>query len=71
MLTYKMQEQGKKVITINKWYPSSKTCAHCGYINADLTLKDRTWVCPNCGYLVNRDHNAAINIKAEGLRMIA
>ena len=70
MLTYKMQEQGKMVITINKWYPSSKTCAHCGFINADLTLKDRAWVCPSCGCLVNRDHNAAINIKTEGLRMI-
>ena len=70
-LAYKCAERGKRLITIDKWYPSSKTCRHCGYIKKDLTLKDREWICPGCGRLIDRDLNAAINIKNEGLRMIS
>ena len=70
-LAYKMQGQGKMLITIDKWYPSSKTCRHCGYVNDKLSIADRHWSCPGCGSIIERDINAAINIKNEGLRMIS
>lgn len=69
-LAYKLAEQGKKLITIDKWYPSSKLCPKCGAINAELTLADRNWVCQFCGAEHNRDHNAAINIRNAGLAML-
>ena len=71
MLAYKMAERGKKLITIDKWYPSSKTCHVCGYRNDDLQLGEREWKCPNCGTHLNRDRNAAINIRDQGLAMLA
>ena len=70
-LAYKLKESGGKLIAIDKWYPSSKTCRHCGYIKHDLGLSDRVWICPACGCIIDRDVNAAINIKNEGLRMIS
>lgn len=69
-LSYKLAERGKKLITIDKWFPSSKTCHFCGYVNADLTLNDREWDCPCCGEHLLRDHNAAINIRNQGLAML-
>lgn len=71
MLMYKMNKQHFKLfIKIDKWYPSSKTCSCCGFINKDLTLKDRIYNCPNCGYVIDRDFNAAINIKQYGIDYI-
>ena len=70
-LAYKLAEQGKKLITIDKWFPSSKLCRHCGYINDSLTLSDRVWVCPSCGETILRDENAAINIRNAGVAQIA
>ena len=70
MLSYKMAERGKKLITIDKWFPSSKMCRFCGAINSKLTLKDREWDC-DCGAHLLRDHNAAINIREEGLRNVS
>ena len=70
-LAYKLKEKGGKLIAIDKWYPSSKTCRHCGYIKSDLKLSDRVWVCPACGCIIDRDVNAAINIKNEGLKAIS
>ena len=69
-LSYKLAEQGKKLITIDKWFPSSKLCRHCGYINDRLTLSDRVWVCPSCGETILRDENAAINIRSAGVAQI-
>lgn len=66
-LEYKLHEQGKHLIYLDKWYPSSKTCHHCGYINSDLTLNDREWVCPGCGKMISRDLNAALNIRDAGI----
>ena len=63
MLEYKCKERGKNLLTIGKYDPSSKKCGSCGHINESLTLKDRTWVCPQCGAQHNRDLNAANNIK--------
>lgn len=69
-LKYKLEEQDKQLIKINKWFPSSKTCRFCGYINHNLTLKDRSWTCPDCGAELERDLNAAINILNQGLSLI-
>lgn len=69
-LDYKLKEQGKQLIKIDKWYPSSKLCRHCNTINKDLTLSQRNWKCSNCGEELDRDINAAINIKKEGCRIL-
>jgi len=70
LLKYKLEEAGKYFVTIDKWFPSSKTCSKCGFKKDDLTLSIREWICPDCGAVHNRDHNAAINIKNEAVRMI-
>ena len=69
ILDYKLSERGKKLIKIDKWFPSSKMCRHCGVVNKDLTLADRVWTC-ECGAIINRDENAAINIMNVGLSMV-
>ncbi len=58
------------IIKIDKWFPSSKTCSQCGYVHKELRLSDRTYVCPVCGNLIDRDEQAAINIDLEGLRIL-
>ncbi len=68
-LEYKLKEQGKYLVKIDKWYPSSKRCHVCGIINNKLTLADRVWTCC-CGAVLDRDVNAAINIKNEGCRIL-
>ena len=62
-LKTKAEEQGKIVIEANRWFASSKTCNICGYVNKDLTIQDRSWICPHCGEEHNRDKNSAINLK--------
>ena len=57
---------GVKVVKINRYYPSSKTCSVCQYVNELLSLNDRQWVCPNCGTVHDRDLNAAVNILRQG-----
>ena len=69
-LDYKLKEQGKQLIKIDKWYPSSKQCSHCNTINKELTLSQRSWRCSTCGEDLDRDINAAINIKNEGCRIL-
>ena len=63
MLKYKCEWYGKNLVQIGQFEPSTKTCAHCGYKNTELTLKDREWICPVCNTYHDRDINAAINIK--------
>lgn len=65
-LTYKCDWYGKNLIVINRFDPSSKLCRHCGAINENLTLADRTWQC-GCGETIERDLNAALNIKSFGI----
>lgn len=67
-LKYKMEDQGKLLIVIDKWYPSSKMCHECGTINQNLKLKDREWTCSCCGAHIDRDINAAKNIRDVGLK---
>lgn len=70
ILTYKAFNNGKQVVLVDRFYPSSKTCYICGYINKGLKLSDRDWICPECGERHDRDLNAAMNILLEGERII-
>lgn len=63
MLKYKAEWHGKNILQIGVFEPSSKTCSCCGNINKNLTLKDREWACTACNTLLDRDINAAMNIK--------
>lgn len=69
-LKYKLEEQGKYYVVIDKWFPSTKTCHSCGAYNPDVKLGDNTWTCPECGRLIQRDPNAALNIRDEGYRTL-
>ena len=61
-MQYKCEARGIKLIQVDMFYPSSKTCSHCGHIKRDLKLSDRTYVCPECGMMLDRDLNASINL---------
>ncbi len=65
-LVYIASKKGVKIVFIDKWYPSSKTCSVCGAVNEALNLRDRTWQCNDCGTVHDRDRNAAINIYRVG-----
>ena len=62
-LKYKAEWEGKNIVFIGRFEPSSKTCSKCGYVKRDLELSDREWICPICGEHHDRDVNAAVNIK--------
>ena len=70
VLKYKSNWLGKKVIEINKYYPSSQCCNRCDYKNEEVKdLSVRKWTCPKCGMIHDRDINASINIMFEGLKI--
>ena len=69
-LLWKAQFNNCIVIKSDRFYPSSKTCNHCGYVNRNLTLKDRKWVCPNCGTEIIRDQNAAQNLRDNAINLL-
>ena len=71
MLEYKANWYGRKLVFVDRFYPSSKTCNSCGYVNKKLKLSDRQWICPDCGEIIERDYNAALNIRDEGIRLIS
>ena len=62
ILAYKCKLNNIELVIANKFYPSSKTCSCCGHIKQDLKLKDRVFKCPTCGFEIDRDLNAAINL---------
>ena len=66
MLEEKAERYGKRVVRVDRWFPSSKMCSECGYVVSALPLKIREWVCPECGCVHDRDLNAARNILAVG-----
>jgi putative transposase len=66
MVEYKAARAGRRVVVIDRWFPSSKTCSACGHLLAELGLGTRTWPCPSCGTRHDRDINAAQNILAAG-----
>jgi len=70
-LEYKGEWAGRSIAQIDRWYPSSKRCSSCGHTVASLPLQIRSWTCPECGTEYDRDVNAALNIKAAGLAVLA
>lgn len=69
-IEYKAIRRGRAVTKIDRFYPSSKTCSSCGFVNKELTLSDRSWICPDCQTEHDRDLNAALNILSEGKRTV-
>lgn len=67
-LEWQCKKRGKIFHKISRWFPSSKTCNCCGYINKGLTLNEREWTCPQCNSILDRDYNASMNILEQGLR---
>jgi putative transposase len=68
---YKARWNGKHFVQVDRFFPSTKLCSACGYQNDDLSLSDREWTCAGCGTHHVRDCNAAKNVRAEGLRIVA
>jgi putative transposase len=66
-LEYKAVWSGTRLVVIDRFAPSSKTCSSCGWVNPDLDLSERVFICLDCGYFVDRDYNAAKNILAVSL----
>jgi putative transposase len=70
ILKYKMEQQGKHLIFIDRWFPSSKQCSHCGCKNNELKLSDREWTCQECKTHHDRDRNASQNLLNEGIKQL-
>ena len=68
-LAYKLERQGKRLIKVDRFYPSSKRCSCCGQVKNELRLDERIYIC-RCGMRMDRDVNAAINIREEGRRLL-
>ena len=66
MLLYKLNEQGKILVKVDRFFPSSKRCSHCHEVNHELKLSDREWTCRNCGTHHDRDKNSCKNLLDEG-----
>ena len=69
-LEYKGEWNDCLIVTADRFFPSSKTCSECGWINEDLKLSDREWVCLECGCVHDRDHNAAVNLENWGVNAL-
>lgn len=61
-LKYKCEFNGIEFVEADKWYPSSKTCSECGHVKKQLSLSERVYICEECGCIIDRDYNAAINL---------
>jgi putative transposase len=69
-LDYKLKQKNGQLVEIGRFFPSSKTCSCCGHVLDELTLDIREWDCPSCGTRHDRDGNAALNIRNEGIRIL-
>jgi putative transposase len=67
-LAYKADWHHADLHVVDRWYPSTKTCSTCGYLSGDLPLSARAWTCPVCLSVLERDHNAAINLAVHASR---
>lgn len=70
-LEYKCKWNNIELRIVDKYYPSSKTCHECGYIKKDLKLSDRTYICPECGNIIDRDYQASLNLRDASIYKIA
>jgi len=70
ILEWVARKKGKLIVYVSQWFPSSKTCSHCGHILDELDLSVRRWRCPSCHSENDRDENAAVNIKMAGISAI-
>ena len=70
ILEYKAKWYNRQIVFVDRFFPSSKTCNHCGYVYKSLKLSERQWICPNCKNIIDRDYNSALNILDEGLKII-
>ena len=61
-IQYKCKFYGIEFVEADKWYPSSKTCSKCGHIKVKLSLSERTYICEECGCVIDRDYNASVNL---------
>ena len=68
MLAYKLEQKGSCLVKVDRWFASTKTCSHCGHVQK-VSLDERTYVCEECRFTIDRDWNAAINIMEEGKRI--
>ena len=66
-LEHVASKYGTKVVKVDRFYPSSKTCSECQYVNERLSLRDRSWTCPSCDASHDRDLNASVNILRQGI----
>lgn len=66
-LEHVASKYGTEVVKVDRYYPSSKTCSVCQYVNELLSLRDRSWTCPSCGASHDRDLNASVNILRQGI----
>ena len=66
LMEWKCKREGVTVVEVDRFYPSSKTCSSCGHVNAALKMEER-WTCPACGVRHQRDDNAALNLRRQGL----
>lgn len=71
LLNYKVEWSDKEIIRIDRFFPSSKSCNCCVYINQNLRLDIREWICPSCKSILDRDINASKNILKEGIKIIS
>ena len=69
-LIWKSQFNNCIIVKSDRFYPSSKTCNHCGYVNQNLTLRNRKWTCPNCGTEILRDENAGKNLRDNAINLL-
>lgn len=66
-LQYKCSWYGSTLVVADRWFPSSKTCSECGAVKTKLLLSEREYVCTTCGTVLDRDHNAAVNLARLGI----
>ncbi|MDE7261842.1 MAG: transposase [Oscillospiraceae bacterium] len=69
-LRYKLEQQGKPLIVVDRYFPSTRTCSACGAVREAVHYKENTWTCSNCGAVHKREINAAKNIKSAGLAQL-
>ena len=67
LLRYKLERQGKKLITIGRYETTTRACSACGFVQEEVSYRRRTWTCPRCGVVHKREINATKSIKSAGL----